>query len=71
LAEPQLNKRILSCPVALFVGAGASVPLGLPDTKSFVPKLDERLRDSGLREWLTVGIGQIGQVDAEILLGFN
>jgi len=70
VAEAKLNKRILSCRVALFTGAGASVPLGLPDTRTFISKFKQLLSDrgSGLRDWLDTAINAAGDADAETLL---
>lgn len=70
MTATELNKRILSCRVALFTGAGASVPLDLPDTKSFVTAFDRRLREkgSGLHSWLTQAMDAAGTSDVEALL---
>jgi len=68
LKEPPLNKKILSCPMALFTGAGASVPLGLPDSKTFISHFEGQLGNSGLGQWLRTARAAVGEVDAEVLL---
>lgn len=70
MRPPKLNSAILSCDVALFTGAGASVPLGLPDTKTFVNQLDGDLRSTGssLASLLASAIAKIGEGDVEVLL---
>jgi hypothetical protein len=65
-----LNRSITTAKIGLFTGAGASVPLDLPDTKGFVNVARRRLQEkgSGLTAWLEAVISGVGESDVELML---
>lgn len=55
-----LNTTITESPVILFLGAGASVPLGKPVMKDFVAKLPEQITSENEASLLQVLISARG-----------
>ncbi len=62
------NKAILDSPVILFLGAGASAPLGKPMMAEFVDKISKTMRTDGQREMLQY-LREFRGDDLEAILG--
>src|SRR5580693_5560298 len=61
-----LNDKILNSPISLFLGAGASQPLGKPTMQPFVQSLPNKL-DTGYHKLLEYFVAKCGD-DLEQLL---
>lgn len=70
MTDGALNSGIVSSKVAFFLGAGASVPLSLPDSSGFIVGFEQRLRSQGhgFAEWLSAASTAAGTSDVEVLL---
>ncbi|MFH1700533.1 MAG: SIR2 family protein [Candidatus Zixiibacteriota bacterium] len=64
-----INKRIITSPIILFLGAGASVPLGKPTMKEFVTKLEQLIPRYNKRSQIFHKIAAFRNKDLEEILG--